>query len=61
MNVQKSCWATSVAGVGGRIFISKMLNFYIKVFFVIGKALSGELSAVQTCLVLIIYYVCIVT
>ena len=29
-------------GVGGSI--SKMLKFYVKVFYVMGKALSGELS-----------------
>ena len=31
-------------GVGGGVGISKMLKFYVKVFYVIGKALSGELS-----------------
>ena len=29
-------------GVG--ISVTKMLKFYVKVFYVIGKALSGELS-----------------
>ena len=31
-------------GVGGGIGISKMLKFYVKVFYVMGKALSGKLS-----------------
>ena len=31
-------------GVGGCIRVSKMLKFYVKVFYVMGKALSGELS-----------------
>ena len=30
----------TTVGVG----VSKMLKFYIKVFYVMGKALSGELS-----------------
>ena len=30
--------------VGGGFDVSKMLKFYVKVFYVIGKALSGELS-----------------
>ena len=30
------------AGIGGGV--NKMLKFYAKVFYVIGKALSGELS-----------------
>ena len=29
--------------VGGGVGVSKMLKFYIKVFYVMGKALSGEL------------------
>ena len=31
-------------GVGGGVGVSKMLKFYVKVFYVMGKALSGELS-----------------
>ena len=31
-------------GVGGSISISEILKFYVKVFYVMGKALSGELS-----------------
>ena len=31
-------------GVGVGVGVSKMLKFYIKVFYVMGKALSGELS-----------------
>ena len=31
-------------GVGGGVGVSKMLKFYFKVFYVMGKALSGELS-----------------
>ena len=31
-------------GVGVSIGISKMLKFYVKVFYVMGKALKGELS-----------------
>ena len=30
-------------GVGGGV--SKMLKFYVKVFYVMGKALSGKLSS----------------
>ena len=30
--------------VGGGVGVSKMLKFYIKAFYVMGKALSGELS-----------------
>ena len=39
---------TSACNVG----ISKILKFYFKVFFsVLGKALSGQLSCMWTCLV----------
>ena len=31
-------------GVGSGVGVSKMLKFYVKVFYVMGKALSGELS-----------------
>ena len=31
-------------GVAGGVSISKMLKFYVKVFYVMVKALSGELS-----------------
>ena len=31
-------------GVSGVVGVSKMLKFYVKVFYVMGKALSGELS-----------------
>ena len=37
-------------GVG--ISVNKMLKFYVKVFYVIGKALSGELSFTGAGLVL---------
>ena len=40
---RKSC-CTSLSIVIGGISISKMLKFYFKVFYVIGKVLSGELS-----------------
>ena len=39
---RKSYCTTS--GVGGGISVSKMLKFYIKIFYVKGKALSSELS-----------------
>ena len=39
----------TIVGVGGGGGVSKMLKFYIKVFYVMGKALSGELS--WSCLV----------
>ena len=32
-------------GIGGSGGISKMLKFYVKVFYVMGKVLSGELSS----------------
>ena len=31
-------------GVGGGVGVSKMLKFHVKVFYVMGKALPGELS-----------------
>ena len=31
-------------GVGGGGVVSKMLSFHVKVFYVMGEALSGELS-----------------
>ena len=36
------CTTLSVGGGGGGV--SKMYKFYVKVFYVMGKALSGELS-----------------
>ena len=42
-------------GVGIVIIVSKMLKFYVKHFFVIGKALSGEISFIQTGLVVCTY------
>ena len=39
MKSRKSNCTTPSVGVG----ISKMLNFYVKVFYVMGKVLSGEL------------------
>ena len=37
--------------VGGSVGVSKMLKFYVKVFYVMGKAQSGELSCTGTGLV----------
>ena len=53
MNRQSYCTISSIGiskfcGSGG---ISKMLKLYIKVFYVIGKVLSGELSYTWTVLV----------
>ena len=33
---------------GIRVGVSKILKFYVKVFYVMGKALSGKLSFAQT-------------
>ena len=44
MKSKKSCCTTVGVGVGGGVGVSKMLKFYVKVFYVMGKALSGELS-----------------
>ena len=44
-------------GVGGGVGISKMLKFYVKDFFVMGKALSGELPCPcdRSCLTVLSY------
>ena len=34
----------TIPGVSVGVGVSKMLKFYVKVFYVMGKALSGELS-----------------
>ena len=39
----KSYYTTPSAGVGGSVGVSKMLKYYVKVFYVMGKGLSGEL------------------
>ena len=39
-------------GVDVGVGISKMLKFYVKVFYVMGKALTGKLSCLVTALVL---------
>ena len=48
MKSRKSYCTTPGVGVGvgsaGVVGDCKMLKFYVKVFYVIGKALSGELS-----------------
>ena len=41
---RKSYCTTPGIGVGGGVGVRKMLSFYVKVFYVMGKALSGELS-----------------
>ena len=38
----------STPGIGASLSISKMSKFYVEVFYVIGKALSGDLSCLQT-------------
>ena len=41
------CTTTGVGvgvGIGGVVGVSKMLKFYVKVFYMMGKALSSELS-----------------
>ena len=53
------CTTPSVGGggsidVGNANGISKMLKFYVEVFYVMGKALSGKLSCTQTGLVVVI-------
>ena len=56
MNVQEELLHT--IGVGcGSIVVDKMLKFYVKVFKGMGKALSGELSGMQTGLVIPFFYV----
>ena len=47
---KKSYCTTPGVGVGGGSDVSKILKFYIKVFNVVGKALSGELSCTRTSL-----------
>ena len=42
MKSRKSCYTTPGVGVGGGGGISKKFN--VKVFYMMGKALSGELS-----------------
>ena len=54
MNVQKNYCTTpgvsvGIGGSGGDV--DKMFKFNVKVFYVIGKALSGELSCMRTGLV----------
>ena len=44
MKSRKSYCTTPGIGVGGGRGVSKMLKIYVKVFYVMGKALSGELS-----------------
>ena len=39
---RRRCWRWRWRG--GGVGVSKMLKFYVKVFYVMGKALSGELS-----------------
>ena len=50
--IQKSYCTTPGVGVGvgidGSVGVDKMLKFYVKVFYVMGKALSGELSCTRT-------------
>ena len=49
---RKSCCTTPGISIGaGSIGMDRMLKFYVKVFIVMGKALSGELSCMQTGLV----------
>ena len=46
---RKSCCITPFVGDGGGgSGVDKMLKFYIKVFKVMGKVLSGELSCMRT-------------
>ena len=47
------CTTPSIGiGGGSSISSSKMLKFYVTVFYMVGKALSGELSCTQTYLML---------
>ena len=49
---RKSYCTTPGVSVGfGSVGVDRMLKFYVKVFIVMGKALSGELSCMQTGLV----------
>ena len=52
MNVQEELLA--IPGIGGScgIHVDKMFTFHVKSFFVMGKALSGQLSCTWTGLVL---------
>ena len=43
MDIKSYCTTLGV-GIGGGIGVSKMFKFYIKVFYVTRKVLSGELS-----------------
>ena len=45
------CITPSGSGVSVSFHVSKMLEFYVKVLYVIGKALSGMLSSIWTGLV----------
>ena len=45
---RKSCCTTPRVSVGSGVGVSKILKFYVKVFYVMGKVLSGELSCVWT-------------
>ena len=44
MKSRKSYCTTTGVSLCGGIDISRMLKFYVKVFYVMGKTLSGELS-----------------
>ena len=54
MNVQKSYCTAPGVGTGVVSSGDKMLKFYVKVFYVMGDVLSGELSCMLTGLVLLI-------
>ena len=48
---RKSYFTTSGVGVGVGVGVSKMIKFLRQSFYVIGKALTGELSCPVTVLV----------
>ena len=57
---RKSCCTTPRVGVGRAVgtggSISTLLKFYVKVSYVVGNALSGELSYMQTGIVLFLVW-----
>ena len=49
---RKSYCTTPGVNIVGIVIVSKMLKFYVKGFYGMGKMLSGELSCMQTDLVM---------
>ena len=51
MYKKRYCTTRHISIVGVGIGVSTKLNFYVKIFYVMGKALSDELSCTRTGLV----------